>query len=581
MKQIWLRLGRTDAINWIVIAVVATLQFVGSFVITNANPSGRELLFVGCIAVSVIVVILILLLTRYGLIPFTHLKARPFVLLAMLQVAAVARAVAYDYLLVTLNFAPEGMLFSRVYASQFNIFVAGIVVASLVAMARDFSESNEKLSHTLGKLQAAQEDVESRLKNRRTALLASIRSQLESALSSVSGLNVSSDTQHLKSMIDDVVRPISHRLGREFSATTDEQVLGLGSRIRWSSVTKYALETNPVHPVWLTLWTAFVSFQVISIAAGEEFALPYISAVVMFGLWFTASRFVWKKTANKLGVLARALSFSVLMMSTPLVVNYLLELEFGLQFFNGRVVISAALYFLVMAWSLALVIAVAGLLKRTNLELVEATTQLRRRLVTDNVSALHFEQAVSHVLHGPIQDAIAASLKRIQSMPPDALPGDSEVEIVRNHIENALQLLNDSPLRNYSIERGLKGLAALWSGLVDINVSLDKKTVEVLESAQTTSSIIIEVVREAVSNAIRHGDATKIDIDIKYIEFPADIHITVNNNGKSLSTQTSTGIGTKLLTDMTLEWSRENHPEGVELRAIVPLEKRKSDSLEK
>jgi hypothetical protein len=581
MKQIWLRLGRTDAINWIVIAVVATLQFVGSFVITNANPSGRELLFVGSIAVSVVVVILILLFTRYAVIPFIPLKARPIVLLVMLQVAAVARAVAYDYFLVTFDFAPEGMLFSRVYASQFNIFVAGIVVASLVAMARDFSESNEKLSHTLGELQAAQEDVESRLTNRRTALLASIRSQLESALSAVRGLNVSSDTQHLKSMIDDVVRPISHRLGREFSATTEEKVAGLGARIRWSSVTRYALETNPVHPVWLTLWTAFVSFQVISTAAGEDFALPYISAVVMFGLWFTASRFVWEKTANKLGVLARALSFSALMMATPLIVNSLIELEFGLQFFNGRVVISAALYFLVMAWSLALVIAVSGLLKKTNLELLEATTRLRRRLVTDNVSALHFERAVSHVLHGPIQDAIAASLKRIQSMPPDALPGDSEAEVIRNHIDDALLLLNDSPIRNYSIEHAVKGLAALWSGLVEINVNIDKKTVEVLESAQTTSSIVIEVVREAVSNAIRHGDATKIDIDVKYDQLQADIHITVKNNGKLLAAETTTGIGTKLLTDMTLEWSRENQPEGVELRAVVPLEKRKSSSNKK
>lgn len=575
MKQIWLRLERTDAINWIVIAVVATLQFVGSFVITNANPSGRELLFVGSIAMSVVVVILILLLTRYGIIPFTPIKARPLVLLVMLQVAAVARAVAYDYFLVTFEFAPEGMLFSRVYASQFNIFVAGIVVASLVSMARDFSESNEKLGRTLGELQSAQKDIDSRLKNRRSVLLTSIRSQLESALSSVKGLNVSSDAKNLQSMIDDVVRPISHRLGREFSSTPEEQVTGLGARIRWSSVIRYALETNPVHPIWLTLWTAFVSFQVISTAAGEDFALPYISAVAMFALWFTASRFIWRKTANKLDLIVRALTFSVLMMATPVVVNSLIELEFGLQFFNVRVVISAALYFLVMAWSLALVIAVEGLLKMTNLELLEATTQLRRRLITDNVSALHFEQAVSHVLHGPIQDAIAASLKRIQTMQPDALPGDSEAELIRNHIEDALQLLNDSPIRNYSVERAVKELAALWSGLVDIEVNFDQKTVEVLDGAQTTSSILIEVVREAVSNAIRHGDATKIEVAITYVDSHDNVHITVKNNGKLLPTETTTGIGTKLLTDMTLEWSRENKAEAVVLWASVPIQNRK------
>ena len=106
-------------------------------------------------------------------------------------------------------------------------------------------------------------------------------------------------------------------------------------------------------------------------------------------------------------------------------------------------------------------------------------------------------------------------------------------------------------------------------------MKIDQKTVEILDSAQTTSSIIIEVVREAVSNAIRHGDATKINIEISYVESQADVHITVANNGRLLPTESTTGIGAKLLTDMTLEWSRENQVEGVVLRAIAPIQKGK------
>lgn len=573
MKHIWLRLGRTDAINWIVITVVATLSFVGSFVITNANASGRELLLVGCISVSVLVVVLILLVTRYGIVPFIPVNVRPFVVLVMLQVAGISRAVVYDSLFVTFNFSSEGMLFSRIYASQFNIFVAGIVVASLVSMARDFSENNERLALTLGELQTAQEDIESRLTNRRTALVTSIKSQLESALSSVKGTNVTSDAQHLTSLIDNVVRPISHQLGREFSSPTHEsESLPVITRIRWSSVTTYALDTNPVHPLWLTVWTAFVSLQVISTAAGQNFALPYFSAVVLFALWFTVARFVWIKTTTQLGSVPRAVVFTLLMVATPLFVNFLLELEFGLEFFNGRVVVSAALYFVVMAWSLALVVAVAGLLKKTNRELIEATTQLRRRLITDNVSARHFEQAVSHVLHGPIQDAIAASLKRIQSLPPDALPGDAEGEMIRHHIEDALLLLNDSPLRNYSIQRSINDLAQLWSGLVEIDVVCDATTTNVLDTAQTTSSIVIEVVREAVSNAIRHGDANHIVIEISMSDDDSDVLISITDNGAGIPSVCTPGIGSQLLDDMTLEWSRENVDEGVRLSAVVPLQ---------
>lgn len=571
MRRIWHRLERTDAINWIVISVVCILQFVGSFVISNAQVGGRILLFVGCITISVLVLMLIMLITRYGITPFIPAHVRPIVVLLMLQVAAFSRALVYDYLLVSLNFSAEGMLLGRIYASQINIFVAGIIVSSLVSMAREFSEKNEELARTLEELQKAQEDIEARLENRRIALVTSIKSQLESALSSVTGTNVRSDAQHLKSLIDNVVRPISHRLGRDFSSPAETAAPPIVTRIRWSSVTAYALSTNPIHPVWMTVWTAFVSVQVISTAAGKDFLFPYLSAVGLFALWFTLTRFVWGKTSSKLGIFPRALTFSGMMLLTPLVVNSILEFEFGLSFFNFRVVLSAAFYFLVMSWSLALIIAVAKLLKQTNSELVEATIRLRRQLITDNVSARHFEQSVSHVLHGPIQDAIAASLKRVQSLPPDALPGEVEGDIIRHHIDHALELLDGSPLRNYSVERGIKDLADLWSGLVEIEVLCEKSTFDVLDTAQTTSSIVIEVVREAVSNAIRHGDATEIVVDIGFIASESDIHITVTNNGSELPSEPAEGIGTKMLDEMTLKWSRENSTAGVMLMAVVPV----------
>jgi hypothetical protein len=145
MREVWRRLGRTDSINWIVITVVATLQFVGSFVITNSNAAGRELLFVGCVVLSVLVVIVMLLFTRYVIIPRVTEKARPFVIIVMLQLTAFTRSIVFDQLLVSQDMSTPDMLLSRIYGSQFNIFVAGIVVSSLVSMARDFSENNKSL----------------------------------------------------------------------------------------------------------------------------------------------------------------------------------------------------------------------------------------------------------------------------------------------------------------------------------------------------------------------------------------------------------------------------------------------------
>lgn len=570
MKEIWLRLGRTDAINWIVITVVSTIQFVGTFVITNSNYSGREALFLACVVVSVLVVVSMLLAARYLLIPFVPMRARPPVILVVFETTAIARALVFDSLLVGLEMSADDLLLSRIYGSQSAVFVTGIVVSSLVSMARDFSENNQKLAITLEDLRSSQETLETRFRERRLALVSSIRSQLDQALSSLTGTNTASDARSLTSLIDDVVRPISHRLGREFTSGSDEAPPPPPTAIRWNTVIRNSLESNPIHLVWLTLWTAFITPQVIAASAGPNFLLPYVSAVIGFALWFTIARFAWKLAHPQLGIPARGVVFSLLMLATPLVVNLPLQLSFDLPFFNPRVVISAALYFLVMAWALALVIAVAGALKTTNRELLAATQRLRRQLITDNVNARHFEQAVSQVLHGPIQDAIAASLKRIQSLPEDTSSTTSEGAIIRQHIEGALALLDELPPTNYSIDDAIYKLSALWAGVVEISCDCDKVTTDTLRELQTTSSIVIELIREAVSNAIRHGDATRITISVALRGPDSDIHISVTNNGAPLPDTTTSGIGSRLLQDMTLSWSRQNRAGSVVLSAVVP-----------
>jgi two-component sensor histidine kinase len=572
MKEIWRRLGRTDAINWIVITVVAALQFVGTFVITNSNYAGREALFLAFVLASVLVVVAMLLAARYALIPFVPMRARPPVILLVFQATAIARALVFDSLLVGFQMSSDDLLLSRIYGSQSAIFVTGIVVSSLVSMARDFSENNQKLVLALEDLRATQETLKTRFRERRLTLVSSIRSQLDAALSSLTGTNMTSDAKSLTSLIDDVVRPISHRLGREFTAGSDEATTPPPTRIRWSSVIRYSLESNPIHPVWLSLWTAFITPQVIAASAGPNFWLPYVSAVLGFALWFAIARFAWQLLHRPLGIPARGVVFSLLMLTTPLVVNLPLQLAFGLPFFNLRVVIAAALYFLVMAWALALVIAVANLLKSTNRELLAATHQLRRQLITDNVNARHFEQAVSQVLHGPIQDAIAASLKRITSLPEDGSSTTSEGAIIRHHIEGALELLDESPSTNYSVDDAIHKLSALWSGVVEISCRCDEVTTDKLREAQTTSSIVIEILREAVSNAIRHGDATRISITVALVEPNSDVHIAVTNNGAPLPKDATSGIGSRLLRDMTLSWSRQNLRGSVVLNAVVPLQ---------
>jgi signal transduction histidine kinase len=80
-----------------------------------------------------------------------------------------------------------------------------------------------------------------------------------------------------------------------------------------------------------------------------------------------------------------------------------------------------------------------------------------------------------------------------------------------------------------------------------------------------------EIVKEAVSNAVRHGDAKAVKVDIDRV---ADdlLHIRVQNNGIAAEIQTdSSGIGKEMLDEICLAWELVSDKSGVTLSADLPV----------
>jgi anti-sigma regulatory factor (Ser/Thr protein kinase) len=74
-------------------------------------------------------------------------------------------------------------------------------------------------------------------------------------------------------------------------------------------------------------------------------------------------------------------------------------------------------------------------------------------------------------------------------------------------------------------------------------------------------------VKEGVSNAIRHGHAKYVEISI--LEESADaIRIEISNDGVSDSSDRQ-GVGSQMLDEITMNWSRELTGSGVRLVAKV------------
>ena len=117
----------------------------------------------------------------------------------------------------------------------------------------------------------------------------------------------------------------------------------------------------------------------------------------------------------------------------------------------------------------------------------------------------------------------------------------------------------------------LVDLQERWSENVAITVSMDPDDEALIDKDATCAGILFEIVREATSNAIRHGDAHTIDVVISCAPAQRVAHVTVSNDGKPLPNSPVHGLGSRTMSELTVSWSRVQVKDTVFVDATIPL----------
>jgi two-component sensor histidine kinase len=81
-----------------------------------------------------------------------------------------------------------------------------------------------------------------------------------------------------------------------------------------------------------------------------------------------------------------------------------------------------------------------------------------------------------------------------------------------------------------------------------------------------------EIMREAVSNSVRHGAATRVVIEIDRIDDEV-LDFVARNDGIPLVERTSKGVGSQMMDELTTEWSLTTEEKSglTALRASIPV----------
>ena len=168
-----------------------------------------------------------------------------------------------------------------------------------------------------------------------------------------------------------------------------------------------------------------------------------------------------------------------------------------------------------------------------------------------------------------MQAALSAATARLSSA--EVLEG-YQFELVSQDLKRAKDGLSSTPLIDLDFEQAKADLVATWRGVCEVKWQISVSASRALERFDSARMCVNEIAKEAVSNAVRHGEAKLVSIAI---ERPIDdlLTLVISNDGIAPRDSGTKGVGLQMLDEVALSWSLDhNRGRGLtELSVRLPL----------
>jgi two-component sensor histidine kinase len=404
-------------------------------------------------------------------------------------------------------------------------------------------EENEKLAVALQQLQVETRQEET---NRVFDLLSYIRDQIQL----LSTISTPTQINQLEQLLKVIVRPISQNWAREVERF--EPTLSSRPEV-WN-----ALETTKHLPNPFTVVSIVVCVSLIPMFAtyGRDIAIPLVlyASVILY-----CSLLVGYFTIKKLSRVGNTLQRDFVISSVPsvialpssfLTVYVLRDTPYPFASFSISLVAIP-----LITWTLT----IGNAARNESYTIIEKLEEIRGTLnwsiARINLLSWYHQGIISRLMHGTVQNSIHVGLFMIQTESNESKHKNIITDVIEN-IDLAIQQLSKQE-RNTSLDfAALMDLPEAWKGIASIDISIDEKSRAILSGDAAALAIVVDIVQEMCSNAIRHG-AAKI-IDVKLVLGNQTLGIDISDDGLPFKNETKNlGIGTQFIESCTLEHWRE------------------------
>ena len=430
-----------------------------------------------------------------------------------------------------------------------------VLTAQLEAEQRRLRETASSME---GELREAERELRTRAREILEPELVEIRRMLEERLGH-DGADVVAD--RLMSSVRDVVRPASHQLATPIHLPSRD--IPAVVPVRFDVFHDEMDVPAAIRPGWLVgVFLIFLATSVVALQDTWIRTLPTVLLLCAMGGFLMLVKLAWPRRFRTMRVASGFLLVTFLYIAC-FTAQYTLDSRFfGV---SNRFVqpVTSFLVTTTVAVALTLIAVHSEHAESTRMKLITVNSQLTELVARMRRQLWLSHRAVALTVHGQLQSMLVATAMRLR-----LTADDTSYALDLRRLDDVLASLSTPGVNSVPLLDTLDELREIWSGVVVIEYEISPEALARMYEDPGLATCASEVCREAVTNAIRHGEATTIRIEAGAVT--AGLGLTVVDDGHGVAVDYYAGLGLTMMDQTCLSWTLVNGARGgATLQAVL------------
>ena len=568
--------GSKSALSTPVLIGLAITGFLLSFTYLQLIPGQPRVVTVGASAVAAGVSVAVLLIARSLGNRDNWVRPHPAIVLGGMALASLARSMATSVFVNGRTGEQElgSNTFARTIATLIITMAIGVIMAASATLARERAEVNSALLAEQSRLrrlaanaddELIRADVELREKARilLEPTIEGIRELISGEISEKAALRVS---ERINAAVNDVVRPVSHELACSPLFAREESMSDGSTPLR---LLKGRMDiTQAIRPWWwfALSWGALIPGPLI-LGAQISIIAQWIAISLITVPLLLVVKAVWPRRYRNM-LIPLGLGMLLILYSLTNLGIYFLASHAVPVIAGSETWATNSLTGSIIRISLGMLVSIVATLdvhgRQLRANLIDTNSELEKLIARIKRETWQLHRSVSLAVHGTVQSALISTAMRLSAI--DRTP--ETVADARLRLEHALTAISADQGEGVSLGLAIADLQGLWNPIVIITFEISPLAEQLLSQDIGLRRCTIEICREAVSNAIRHGHAKTVDFEVKLTG--GLINLRATDDGEGVSSVALPGLGSEMLDDTCMRWQLSALPQGgSELIAVL------------